>query len=100
MSPYPNGSSSSSSNKGGICNNDGGYFSSGDVNFGSGGSGHMSSFSDINNNKSIKSSMHAGGGSVPFGCGSTLPTSLSINGGTIGMSLAPDERKKSQFYKK
>lgn len=60
MSPFHNGSSSSSSNKGGF-QNDNGYFSSGDVNFGSGGSGHMSSFSDINNNKSIKSSLNVGG---------------------------------------
>ena len=59
MSPFQNGSSSSSSNKGGF-QNENGYFSSGDVNFGSGGSGNMSSFSDINNNKTIKSSLHVG----------------------------------------
>ena len=60
FSPFHNGSSSSSSNKGGIIN-EGGYFSSGDVNFGSGeNGGRASSFSDINGSKSIKSSMNGG----------------------------------------
>jgi hypothetical protein len=77
MSPFQNGSSSSSSNRGGIIN-DGGYFSSGDVNFGSGENVcRVSSFSDINGIKSIKSSMNGGGVPAQFACGSTMPSSAS-----------------------
>jgi hypothetical protein len=63
----------------------------------------MSSFSDINHNKSIKSSLQGGAGpntTGTYGYGSTLPSSLSINNGGIGTSMAAgEERKKSQFFK-
>jgi len=75
-SPLHNGSSSSSSNRGGLIV-EGGYFSSSDANFGSGENGHMSSFSDINNIKSIKSSVPGVNLNAQYGCGSTMPSVMS-----------------------
>jgi hypothetical protein len=68
----------------------------------------MSSFSDINNNKSIKSSLHVGGNNPMFGCGSTqLSSQFNNNGGialsnngAVGIHVGSEERKKSQFFKK